>query len=270
MSKTKILSIIILTVLAVLTFYPFVIMFFISLKDISQFDHARFTLTFPIHWKNYSTVWEGVSRYILNSVLISTGSCLGVLVCSTLTAYSLARFSFPGKMFFYYMIICLLMIPGVLTLIPRYILVWQLKMIDTRWGLWLPYIAGGQVFVIFVLRTFFVSIPQEFFESARIDGASELQVLWNIAFPLSKPIMVTLAILNILGTWNDIVWPLIVITSDELRTITIGLLAFQSMYITQWGILFAGYTLATLPLLILFMFASKLFIRGLTSGAIKM
>jgi len=268
--KAKILVIVVLAILAVLTFYPFVIMLFISFKDISQFDHARFTLTFPLHWENYPIAWKQMSRYILNSIYISTGTVIGVLICGTLTAYALARFNFPGKMFFYYAIISLMMIPGILTLIPSFVLVWYLGLINTRWGLWLPYIAGGQIFVIFVLRTFFASIPEDLFESARIDGASELQSFWHIALPLSEHMVATLAVLNILGTWNDIIWPLLVITRDELRTITIGLLAFQSMYVTQWGILFAGYVIAALPLLIAFMFTSRLFIEGLTSGAIKM
>ncbi|MGB9681389.1 MAG: carbohydrate ABC transporter permease, partial [bacterium] len=135
----------------------------------------------------------------------------------------------------------------------------------------LPYISGGQVFGIFILRSFIASLPEELFESARVDGASTLQTFFSIAIPLSKPILVTVAIMNILGTWNDYVWPLVTIPDGRLWTITVGIVSFSSQYggLEMWGPMFAGYVIASIPLIILFFFTMRYFIAGLTSGALK-
>jgi multiple sugar transport system permease protein/raffinose/stachyose/melibiose transport system permease protein len=135
-----------------------------------------------------------------------------------------------------------------------------------------PYISGGQVFGMFLLRSFFASQPEEMFEAARIDGASDFVMLTRLAIPLSVGILGTLAILNILSSWNDLVWPSIVLPDDSVKTLTIGLWSFMnSQYAAaNWGPLLAGYAIASVPLVVLFAFTSRLFIKGLSSGAIKM
>lgn len=258
-----------LLALLILTFYPFVAMMFISGKDLAQFTRETWVLSLPFHWENYSAAWYAIGRYMLNSVIVSGGSCLGVLVLSTLSAYVFARYDFPGRQVFFYLIIALLMVPGILTLIPTYIVVRDLGLLNTRWALILPYIAGGQVFGIFLLRSFFASLPEELFEAARIDGAGDLMILLRLVLPLSWSILATLAIFQVLGTWNDLIWPAIVIDDDALRTVTIGLLSFSQQYYTNWGPLMAAYALASIPLLVLFALASRYFIQGLTSGALK-
>jgi ABC-type glycerol-3-phosphate transport system permease component len=162
------------------------------------------------------------------------------------------------------------MIPGELTLIPSFLLVKDLGLLNSYWVLILPYIAGGQVFAIFILRSFFQSLPDEMFEAARIDGANELQILIRIGIPLSQSILGVVAIMHILSTWNDLVWPLVTLSSDKLMTLTIGLYAFRTAWYSIWGPLMAGYMLASIPLIILFAFTSRLFVEGLSSGAIKM
>jgi ABC-type glycerol-3-phosphate transport system permease component len=162
------------------------------------------------------------------------------------------------------------MIPGELTLIPSFLLVKDLGLLNSYWVLILPYIAGGQVFAIFILRSFFQSMPDEMFEAARIDGANELQILIRIGIPLSQSILGVVAIMHILSTWNDLVWPLVTLSSDKLMTLTIGLYAFRTAWYSIWGPLMAGYMLASIPLIILFAFTSRLFVEGLSSGAIKM
>lgn len=259
----------ILLLLLLLTFYPFVAMLFISGKDLGQFTQQPWTLSVPFHGENYAAAWDRVGRYMLNSVIVSGGSCLGVLVLSTLSAYVFARYSFPGREVLFYLIIGLLMVPGILTLIPQYILVKDLHLLNTRWALILPYISGGQVFGIFLLRSFFASLPEELFEAARIDGAGDRTMLVRLVLPLSWSILATLSIFQVLATWNDLIWPAVTIDNDALKTLVTGLWSFSSQYNTDYGPLMAGYALASLPLLLLFALASRYFVAGLTSGALK-
>ena len=142
-------------------------------------------------------------------------------------------------------------------------------LINTRWALILPYIASGQVFAIFILRSFIAGLPEDLFEAARIDGAGELSILRTVVVPLSMPILGTIAIMNILSVWNDYVWPYIVISDDAKRTLTIGLQVFRGQYGSSYGPMMAGYVLASLPLLLLFLFTMKQFIQGATSGTLK-
>lgn len=155
---------IILAILVILTFYPFVAMLFMSLKDNSQFIHNRWVPTIPLHFENYQYAWKVVGKYMFNSILVSGVSALGVVGFCALSAYVFARFEFPAKSFLYMMIIALMMVPGVLTLVPQFLLVRDLHLLDTRWVLILPYVAGGQPFGILLLRTFFEGLPHELFE----------------------------------------------------------------------------------------------------------
>lgn len=252
-----------------LTFYPFMFMIFSSLKDYAQFFHSFWWPAFPLHLENYKDAFKIVYKYIVNSVMVSATSALGVVVLASISAYVFARFNFPGREPLFYAVISLLMIPGLLTLIPRFLLARFLGLVDSLAGLILFYIAGGQVFGIFILRSFFSSLPEELFEAARLDGAGELHSYALIAVPLSKSILGTVAIMNVLSTWNEYIWPLVIISSDRLKTIPLGLIAFQTMYRTEYGPLFAGYVIASLPLLVLFFFTMRTFVAGLTSGALK-
>jgi ABC-type glycerol-3-phosphate transport system permease component len=260
----------ILIILGLLTFFPLLLLLNLSFKDLSQFNLERWTISVPFHFVNYVDAWNGVKIYILNSFIISGVTVVAVIVLSCLSAYPLARMKFMFKEQFYFLIIALLMIPNILTLVPLFSVIIKLGFVDSWLGLWGPYIAGGQVFCIFVLRSFFSSLPEEMFEAARLDGATELMALRKIVIPLSRPIIATLAVLNVLGTWNEYVWPLMVISDASKKPLTIGLMSFQETFYTNWGPLFAGYVIASIPLIILFGFASKQFVEGLASGSIKM
>ena len=259
-----------LVLLLVLTFYPFAAMFLISGKNFNQFISQTWLPTFPWHWSNYSDAWAVMGSYIFNTILVAGTTCVCVLVLSTLSAYAFARYRFPGKEIIYYLIISLLMVPGILTLIPQFILVKDLGLLNTRWVLILPYVAWGQVFGIFLLRGFFASIPEELFEAARIDGAGDLTMLRHMVLPLSWSILGTLAIFNVLGTWNDLIWPAVTIDDNGLKTIMIGIMSFNQQFSVNYGALMAGYVLASLPLVVLFAVTSRYFVAGLTSGALKM
>jgi len=162
------------------------------------------------------------------------------------------------------------MVPSVLTLVLAFVGLKQLSLFNAYGVLIFSYIAGGQVFTIYLLRSFFTTLPNKPFDSAYVDGANIFQVYWHIALPLTKPMLSVVAILNTLHIWNDYIWPLVTLQDDAMRTITIGLRYFQGQYHTNYGPLFAGYILASLPLLILFLIAMRPFVSGLTSGAIKM
>ena len=259
----------VLLTLLLLTFLPFVAMLVISGKDVAEYMHNPWSPTAPFHWDNYSIAWSHINIYVVNSIVVSGASCLGVLVLSTLSAYVFARHRFPGRGVLFYLIIGLLMVPGILTLIPQFILVRDLHLLNTRWALILPYISAGQVFGIFLLRSFFASLPEELFEAARIDGANDAIIVLRLVLPLSWSILATLAIFQVLSTWNDLIWPVFTIDDDSLKTIMTGLLSFQGQFATDYGPMMAGYTLASLPLLLLFAVASRYFVRGLTSGALK-
>ena len=258
--------------LIVLMMVPMLLALFIAGKSRAQFDFDPWGLTFPIYYhQTFPAAWRVVSQSILNSVIVSAVSCIGVLFFGSLSAYVFARFDFLGKDTVFVIILSLLMIPAILTLVPRFVVVHKLGLFQTMWALLLPYIAAGQVMAVFLMRTFFTSIPSEYFESARIDGASEFRCFWNIALPLSKHIAGVVAILQVLGTWNDIFWPYLTIgTKKELFTIPVALLIFNDQLGQQIGTQMAGYIIASLPLVLLFAFTSRLFVEGLTAGGLKL
>lgn len=262
---------VILIILIILTFYPFIFTVVTSFKSSPQFTHNFWGITFPLHLSNYKDAWSRIRRYILNSAIVTTASAAGVLTIASISAFVFARFKFPGREFLFLCILSMLMIPGILTLVPAFLLVKSLGLLNTRWALILPYISGGQIFAMFILRSFLASLPEELFEATRVDGASTIQSFIYLAIPLSKPILVTIAIMNILGTWNDYVWPLVTLPDGKLWTITVGIVSFSNQYLglEMWGPMFAGYVIASIPLIVLFFFTMRYFIAGLASGALK-
>jgi ABC-type glycerol-3-phosphate transport system permease component len=169
------------------------------------------------------------------------------------------------------MFIALMMIPGILTLVPSFMLYKEIVGLNNYRILIMPMIVGGAVFGVFLLRSFFEGLPESIFESARIDGAAEFKVFAKICIPMSMPIMGTLAIMQIINAWNDYIWPMITIEDDSYYTISAGLLLrFSNIVGTNYPITFAGYLLSSLPLILLFIFANKYYIQGLTSSAIKL
>jgi ABC-type glycerol-3-phosphate transport system permease component len=262
-------SITLLAAFAALTLYPLAFMVITSFKDMTQYNEQFWLPVLPLHLENYTAAWAAIAPYMLNSVIVTAASAAGVVLLSCFAAYAFARFDFPGRELFYYLVIFLLMIPAVLTLVPSFLLVKSLGLMNTRWALILPYVAGGQVLAIFIMRAFFAGLPEELFEAARIDGAGEIGAFWRIALPLTRPILITIAIMQVLSTWNDYVWPFLVVQDDSLKTLVVGLVIFQGRFYTNWGPLMAGYTLASLPLLLLFLVGMRYFIEGLTAGALK-
>lgn len=260
----------ILFVLLALSMITIILMVFLSLKDNGQIYGRFWSPPNPVRWENYVDGWRVMRRYIFNSLLYSLASVAGVVFLSSLSGYVFARHRFPGKEAIYVMILALLMVPGVLTLIPSFVLVRQLGLLNTPWTLILPWTAGGQVFGILLCRSFFATLPQELFDAAKIDGASEFEMYRRIAIPLSWPILVTLSVMHLVASYNDFVWPLITISDPKIQVVTVGLTQFTSQYgVTDWGPRMAAYAVAAMPLVLLFSFGMRYYMRGLTSGALK-
>lgn len=272
-SVGQIVSHVVILVLLFLSLYPLILMLIKSVKTIDQEIHHGFALTFPFNWSNYSLAWKYVSGYILNTFLISILNTVGILLATSTMAYGFTRYDFKGKNTLFMAVLALTMIPGILTLIPQFCMVKNFNMINTRLGVILPTIAGALPMGVLLLRTFFNGLPGGLFEAASLDGANSIEMFFMIAVPLSVPILATLGLTSFLGSWNDLIWPQLILRRDNLQTITIAMTSFTTNYYNtthSYAVPMAGYVIVSAPLLILFAFTSKQFIAGLTSGAFKM
>ncbi len=259
-----------LSILLLLVFLPILYLVIFSFKNNAQIYASFWGAPNPWIWSNYADGWRAIQRSMFNSVWLALASTVLTVLTSALAGYAFARHRFPGKEPLYYSFLALMMIPTVLTLIPRYLLVKNMGIVDTPWVLILPWAAGDQAFGILLCRSFFATISEELFEAGRLDGATELQLFARIATPLALPILVTLAIVHAFRSYNDYIWPLITINSSDQQVVTVALTQFNAGYgLIDYGPRFAGYLLAALPLLLMFLLGMRYFIRGLTAGALK-
>ena len=220
-------------------------------------------------WENYVKAWNVApfGRYFFNSFFISITTTIGELMTTILAAYAFAKMRFFGKNVLFTVMLGTLMIPGEMLLIPNYVTIYRLGWLDKYQALIIPWLAS--VFGIFLLRQFFRSIPDELLDAARIDGCSRFRFLWQIVVPLSKPAIMTVALLKFIGSWNAFLWVLIMTTSTEMRTVPVGLSMFSTEMGTAYEQLMAASVLAIIPVLILFFFTQKQFIRGVARTGIK-
>jgi ABC-type glycerol-3-phosphate transport system permease component len=194
-----------------------------------------------------------------------------MLFISSLSAFTFARMRFLGREVLFMAVIIVMMIPGVLTLVPSYMLYKSFGLLNSYLVLIIPIIVGGPVFGTFLLRAFFQAIPEDIFDAAKIDGCTDFQLYYKVGLPLCMPILGTLTIMQVMGTWNDYIWPMITIQNEKFLTISAGLiLQFTKVYSNAYTLSFAGYMLASLPLIFLFIFANRYYIQGLTTSALKL
>ena len=250
-------------------FFPLYVMLAISLKDNTQFVQHPFSVTLPLHWENWRYGWALIQSYIANSILVSTLSVVATLVTAVLSAFVFAKYDFPGKSVLWYALLGLLFMPGIMNLVPLFVLMKNLSLLNSLFGLMVLYTVGGQVFCVFVLRSFIEDIPNDLFEAAQVDGAGPLQQIRTVVLPMSGSILATLAILRFLGTWNSFIEPLVFLSDEYKQLIPVGLMRLDGEYVKQWGQMMAGFTIAAIPLVLIFLFTMRLFVRGLTAGAIK-
>lgn len=251
---------------AIVFVLPFLWMLTTSLKT------ARGVLTFPpeflptsFEWRNYVDGWTILpfGRYLLNTLLVTVLAVAGNLVSCVLPAYAFARLRARGRPIMFAAMLATMAIPAEVTLVPQFILFSELGMVNTYWPLILP-AWFGSAFFIFMLRQFFLTIPRELDDAARIDGASDLRILWSILLPLSKPAVATVAVFAFIGSWNNLLGPLIYLRSQEKYTLAIGLNLFHGQYVTHYNQMMAVSILTLLPVVVLFFIAQKAFVRGIT------
>jgi len=261
----------IIAILIILLLYPLAVTFWCAFKSDLSYINSKWYPTFPLRIYNLNVAFKSIWRYLLNTVIVALVGTSGSLFISSLASFAFARMKFIGREFLYMAVIALMMMPGIISLVPAYMLYKSFNLLNTYLVLVLPVIVGGPIFGVFLLRSFFESIPNDLFESAYIDGAGMLRVFYSIAIPLCLPILGTLAIMQIIGVWNDYLWPLITIRDHNLLTISTGLiLRFTRQYSSNMPVTFSGYMIASVPLILLFVFANKYYVEGLISTSIKL
>ncbi|MNI23403.1 L-arabinose transport system permease protein AraQ [compost metagenome] len=240
-----------------------------SLKYTEQSIHNFWGVAFPLHLDNYTIAFKQIGPFIGNTILISSCIVIGVVFISSLAAYSFTRFNYPGKNVLFVLILSLMMIPGYLILIPQFLLVQKLGMLNTYQGQIFPPMAFGAAMATFLMKTFFEGIPKSLIEAADMEGAGEMQIFMKIVMPLSLPIVATVSIINFLSGWNNYIWPLVATNGDSVKPVILALSTVTGNMDQGIGVKLAGYIISSIPLLLLFIVATKPFISGVTSGAVK-
>jgi ABC-type glycerol-3-phosphate transport system permease component len=257
-------------VILLLAFVPIIMMLVLSLKSNVQIYGDFFALPNPIEWSNYNKAISTLIPNMANTLIVVASATLVTAVLCGMGGYVFARLQFPGKQALYFAVVALMMVPGILLLTPQFALVQSYGIYNTWLALILPWTATGQIFGIMLCRTSMASLPGEMFEAARIDGCGEVRAMLRIALPLSKPILSTIVVIKMVDYYNDFIWPLMAIESNSKQVITVVIRVFQSASGTiDIGRMVAGFVFATIPLFLLFIFTSRLYIEGLTSGAVK-
>ena len=221
------------------------------------------------HWENWTVAWDTVGTYIFNTIVVAVTAVVLALCCSTAAGFFFARYRMPGTTFLWYFFLVLMLMPGVANLVPLFILLRDMNLINSLLALIILGISGAQVVQIFILRNFIEEIPQDMFDAADVDGASPFRQVLYIVLPMSGSVISTLAILQFISVWNDFLLPFIIMRDDALLTLAAGLIKLDGEYVKQWGEMMAGYSIASLPLVLIFLFTMRLFVRGIAAGAVK-
>jgi multiple sugar transport system permease protein len=261
-----------MVILALIFAVPLVWMYLTSFKTIEDSRSIPIniipgSLTVRAFKLIFADTQNPVFLWALNSLLAATGHAALVLVVASMAAYALARMKFKGQGFIFGLIISTLFVPGFIFLMPNFLLMNRLGWLDTLWALIVPGAAGA--FGVFFLRQFFSNIPRELEESALIDGANTWQILTKVVLPISRPALVTLGVLSFLGNWNDFIWPIFVLFSPDRLTLPAGLAGLQGAYNIDYPVVMAGATIASVPVLILYIFVQRYIIEGVATSGLK-
>ncbi|RIK44380.1 MAG: ABC transporter permease [Chloroflexi bacterium] len=265
---------IVLIFFAILALTPFLYTVSVSLMNLTEATGSRLLPRTP-QWQNYAQAWNQArfSQYFLNSVIIATLTVGGEVVFCTMAAYAFARMEFPGKGFLFALLLSTLMLPEAVTWVPNFITVsWLGRLTPIPWinnwpALTIPFMASA--FAIFLLRQFFQQIPNDFWDSAQIDGAGHLRYLIQIIVPLSRAAILTVALFGFISSWNALAWPILVTTTPDWRPISYGLLAFLDEAGAQFHLQMAGSMITVAPILVLYFFTQRTFIEGIANTGIK-
>ena len=266
----RVLAYLVLILGAVLAVAPFLWMVstsFKELQNIGDIPPEWFPSPFVTH--NYPDVWNELPllNFFTNSTYITVLSVIGQLIFCSTSAYAFARLEFTGRDKLFYLYLATMMIPGQVTLIPAFVLMRWLGWIDTPLALIVPGL--GSAFGIFLLRQFFLTIPRELEDAAKIDGHGLFGIYWHVILPLSKAALAALAVFTFLGSWNDFLWPFVVINTPERMTLPVGLSFLSANHATEWTKLMAGSTLSLIPTILIFLLAQRYFVEGITVTGLK-
>ena len=242
-----------------------------ALRETNSFASNPFMLARDPYWENFQQVWSdgAFAIYLKNSLIVTGGSLVVILTCALGAGFILGRYNFKGNALIFGFVLTGMLVPAKLAILPLFIQLKWMNLLDSHFGLILVYSSGALPAAVFIMSGFFRSLPSDLDNAARIDGASEFQLLRRILIQLVRPGMAIVAIYSAIPIWNDFFLPLVFLQSPENKTIMQGLTVFFGQYASQWGVLFAGLTMAALPLIVLYLILSEQFIKGLTAGAVK-
>ena len=260
-----------LILFALVSIYPILVMWITALRPAREAQQNPFGLPTPPILDNVTNAWVRgrFGDYLLNSVIITVPTVVGVVALSALAGYGIARFRFPGRVLAFGAILLGLTIPFQSVMIPLYYQLLGMGILGTYWAVILPGIAFGLPFGVFLMAAFFEDLPKELHEAARVDGCSELRIFWSVMLPLAKPAVSTLIVFQFMRSWNEFLMPLLYLQDESKRPIPLGLMYFQGAYTRDIGLIAAGVTLATIPVIVVYLLFQRQFVRGLTAGAVK-
>lgn len=257
---------------SVLYLLPFAWMLSTSLKLSGR------ELTMPPQWIPNPVVWENYPKamtivpmlvFLRNTLTITVVATILGLLTASLAGYAFARLRFPGRDVLFSLCLATLILPGVVTLIPEFLIFKQIGWINTLLPLIVPWSLGGNAFAVFLFRQYALTIPLDLDEAARVDGADAFRIWWSVLLPLARPVLATIAILSVIHHWNDFLRPLVYLNSVSVRTVALGLSMFKSEYLVEWNLMMAASTLMLIPILVLFFFAQRYFVQGIVMTGIK-
>ncbi len=249
---------------AIVVSLPFIYMVVSSLETNGQI--GQLTPQFvpnPVQWGNYAQVWQQlpVGRFFVNSLVVAIAVTTGQVVTASMAAYAFARLRFPGRSILFAVYLATLIVPFQVTLIPNYILIRLLGWHNTYQGMIAPFISS--VFSTFLLRQFFLTIPADLEEAAVLDGAGHWTIYSRVILPLARPALAAVVIFAFLGAWNNFLWPLVVVDSESLKTLPLGIVEFEGQFTVQWNLLMAGASLSLIPVLVVYVLAQRWIVEGI-------
>ncbi|RAM59694.1 hypothetical protein DS67_04355 [Mesotoga sp. SC_4PWA21] len=265
----KVVIMALLILLGLSTLLPYILM--ISFSFMAEFEMYRLPpklIPDVLRWENYVEMWQSQpwGRYIFNTLFITIAVLIGQIILVAMGGYALSRLHFPGRDFMFKLFITFMLLPGVVTLIPGFIILHSMNWVDTYWAMIVP--ALGNIWGMFLMRQYMLSLPSSIEDAARIDGASSWQIFWKVIMPLCKPVIATVGTFTFLSQWRSFFWPLIVTRSKEMRVIEVGVAMFSSQYVTNYPAQMAAAALSSIPMILVYIFAQKWIVQGirLTSG----
>ena len=261
---------IVFTLIGILVLYPMIFVLMTSFKTNIDVLKNPFALS-SFHPENYVEAWKigRIGHYFFNSLIVTLITMAIALIITLLGGYAIGKLKPPGYKYITMLFLSTMFVTSEMTTIPVFMLIRDWGLLNTRWGLIIPYAAGMLAFAMFVISRFFENLPKELEESATIDGCGIFKTMIYIDIPLIKPIIATNLVMSFQGVWGEFFWALITVQDESIKTLPLGLMNFQSQFSTNYGVLSAGLVMLSLPVIMLFIFSSRHFIEGMTMGAVK-